>query len=461
LPLFKGNIIVKKILSALIFTCSGLLFSSNTLAVLPLTVAGSDIFSLAPLVEKVSPAVVNISISGNHGDEKGLPDLFKFFSDDDISEIPGHQFIGIGSGVIIDSSQGYIITNFHVIEGANKIKVSLKSGQEFDAKLVGQDKQSDIALLQIKTDKKLTHISFANSDQLRVGDFVIAIGNPFGLGQTVTSGIISALGRSGLNLDNLENFIQTDAAINSGNSGGALVNLKGELIGINTALLGPNGGNIGIGFAIPSNMAENLVQQLIEFGEIRRGVLGIRGGELTPQLTKTFSLDSQHGAFIYQVNPYSAAEEAGLKAGDVIVTLNGQSIKSFSALRAKIGTLSVNKKIELGVIRDGKALNISAVLKEVQQKKSKPLVKVFHPLLTGATLVDINAPNKNKGVLVEKITRGSVAENFGLQQNDIIIGINRTRIHNLDELTEFINTSPEMLALNIQRDKRRLYLILN
>jgi len=370
LLLFKGNLNVKKLLTVFVFTCNCLLFSSNTLAVLPLTVAGSDILSLAPLVEKVSPAVVNIAISGSNAEEKGLPNLFRFFSDDDITETPEHQFIGIGSGVIIDSSQGYIITNSHVIEGASKIKISLKSGQEFDAQLVGQDKQSDIALLQIKTNKKLTQIAFANSDQLRVGDFVIAIGNPFGLGQTVTSGIISALGRSGLNLENLENFIQTDAAINSGNSGGALVNLKGELIGINTALLGPNGGNIGIGFAIPSNMVKNLVQQLLEFGEIRRGVLGIRGGELTPELTKTFALESQHGAFIYQVNPHSAAEEAGLKAGDVIVSLNGQRIKSFSALRAKIGTLSVDKKIKLGVIRDGKALSISAVLKEYQHKES-------------------------------------------------------------------------------------------
>ncbi|MEH6452617.1 MAG: Do family serine endopeptidase [Psychromonas sp.] len=451
---------MKKLLAYFVFIFNCLLFSHNANAVLPLTVAGNDIWSLAPLVEKVSPAVVNISISGPE-DDADLPGIFRFFSDQEIDDIPEEQFVGIGSGVIIDSSQGYIITNYHVIEGANKIRVSLKTGQEFEAQLVGQDIQSDIALLQVKTNKKLTQIEFANSDQLRVGDFVIAIGNPFGLGQTVTSGIISALGRSGLNLENLENFIQTDAAINSGNSGGALVNLKGELIGINTALLGPNGGNIGIGFAIPSNMVKNLLQQLLEFGEIRRGVLGIRGGELTPQLTRTFELDSQHGAFIYQVNPASAAEEAGLKAGDVIVSLNGQGIKSFSALRAKIGTLSVNKKIELGVIRDGKPLNLNAVLKDTQQKNQQPASKVYHPLLTGSTLSNIDSPNGDKGVLVEKVARGSVSENFGLEANDIIIGVDRTRINNLNELTKLMNDSPEIVSLKVQRDKKRLYLILN
>lgn len=405
--------------------------------------------------------MVDISISGSRSNQQIFPDLFRFFSDDE-EQSPAHQtFIGLGSGVIIDSTKGYIITNFHVIEDADEIKVTLKSGQEFNALLVGEDKQSDIALLQIKTDKLLTQIELANSDQLRVGDLVIAIGNPFGLGQTVTSGIISALGRSGLNLENLENFIQTDAAINSGNSGGALVNLRGELIGINTALIGPSGGNIGIGFAIPSNMINNLIQQLVQFGEIRRGVLGIRGGELTHELTKTFALDSKHGAFIYQVNPGSAAQEAGLQAGDVIVSLDGQAISSFSALRAKIGSLSVGKKIELGIIREGKILTINATLKAAPANKTKLQAQALHPYLSGAILINQEGKNKNKGVLVAAVEQGSVAENYGFQQGDIIIGINRKRVRNLTELSEFLTTSPETLAVNVLRDRRQLYLILN
>lgn len=451
---------MRKLIAYFIISYSLIAFSATTNAVLPLTIAGSDIFSLAPLVEKVSPAVVNISIVGNQSNQKLLPDLFKFFSDDELPFM-NQPFVGLGSGVIIDASKGYIITNFHVIEDADEIKVTLKSGQEFNALLVGQDKQSDIALLQISTNKSLTQMALADSDLLRVGDFVIAIGNPFGLGQTVTSGIISALGRSGLNFENLENFIQTDAAINSGSSGGALVNLKGELIGINTALLGTSGGNIGIGFAIPSNMIHNLVQQLLQFGEIRRGVLGIKGGELTHELTKTFALDSQHGAFIYQVNPDSAAEEAGLKAGDVIVSLNGLTIMSFSALRAKIGSLSVGKKVELGIIRDGKALTLSATLKAAEADKIKFLPQPLHPSLAGATLINPADGNENKGVLVAEVEKGSIAENFGLQQGDLIIGVNRKRIQNLAELSEFINGSPKILALNIVRDNRKLYLILN
>jgi len=451
---------VRKLIAYFIISYSLIAFSATTNAALPLTIAGSDIFSLAPLVEKVSPAVVNISIVGNQSNQKLLPDLFKFFSDDELPFM-NQPFVGLGSGVIIDASKGYIITNFHVIEDADEIKVTLKSGQEFNALLVGQDKQSDIALLQISTRKPLTQMALANSDLSRVGDFVIAIGNPFGLGQTVTSGIISALGRSGLNFDNLENFIQTDAAINSGSSGGALVNLKGELIGINTALLGTSGGNIGIGFAIPSNMINNLVEQLLQFGEIHRGVLGIKGGELTHELTKTFALDSQHGAFIYQVNPDSAAEQAGLKAGDVIVSLNGLTIMSFSALRAKIGSLSVGKKVELGIIRDGKAYTLSATLKALEADNTKSAPQPLHPSLAGATLINPTGQDENKGVLVAQIEKGSIAENFGLQQGDLIIGVNRKRIPNLAALSEFINGSPKILALNIVRENRKLYLILN
>lgn len=447
---------MKKSIYSFIFASCLLTFTVNSSAALPSMVNGQNIPSLAPLVDKISPAVVNISVLGKQFPPQMSPDLFHFFNPSNEPEIEQQPFFGLGSGVIINAEKGYIITNYHVVEDATEIKVTLKSGQEFIAKTLGQDKESDIALLQINTTKKLTQFKLADSDKLRVGDFVIAIGNPFGLGQTVTSGIISALGRSGLNAENLENFIQTDAAINTGNSGGALVNLQGELIGINTAILGPNGGNIGIGFAIPSNMVNNLSQQLLRYGEIRRGILGIRGGELTPELAKTFSLDSPNGAFVKQVTPDSAAEEAGLKAGDVIISMNDSTITSFAELRAKIGSLSIGTEVELGVIQDGEKINLSAILKESQQQKV--LAKSFHPSLSGATLSDIK---NNKGVRIIDVLQGSIAESFGLQEGDIIIGINRTSIHNLDELTELIKTSPNLLAINIQRDKRLLYLILD
>jgi len=414
--------------------------------------------TLATVVEKVSPAVVNISVSGKQKEQRSMDDIFEFFNKQRPKQAE-KKFVGLGSGVIIDSQKGYIITNFHVIENADEIKVELKSGQILVAQVVGQDKQSDIALLKVdlsnNKNAQLAEIAFADSDKLRVGDFVLAIGNPFGLGQTVTSGIISALGRSGLNLENLENFIQTDAAINSGNSGGALVNLEGELIGVNTAILGPNGGNIGIGFAIPSNMIKNLIEQLIEHGEVRRGILGVRGGEITPELAKSFSLKSQHGAFVYEVNSGSAAEEAGVKADDVIVRLTSYKIKSFAELRAKVGTLGSGKTIKLTVMRDNRQLMLEAVLKAPQQKPEK--VALLHPALNGATLVNID---NNQGVEITQVIPGSIAEKYGIKASDIIIGVNRTKIKNIEALREMITSAPDLIALNIKRGDQSLYLIL-
>jgi len=436
-------------------------FQQTALAALPFF--SDDSPTLAPLVEKVSPAVVNISVSGKARTQSHMSELFEFFNQQRPSQ-PAQEFVGLGSGVIIDASRGYIITNYHVVEHADEIKIELKSGQALDATIVGQDKQSDIALLKVesKQHKNITlhEIPFADSDKLRVGDFVLAIGNPFGLGQTVTSGIVSALGRSGLNIENLENFIQTDAAINSGNSGGALVNMEGELIGINTAILGPNGGNIGIAFAIPANMVKNLTEQLIEHGEVRRGVLGVRGGEITPELAKSFSLNSQHGAFVYQVNRDSAAEEAGIKAGDIIIAINGRSIKSFAELRAKIGTLGSGKKVQLTLIRDGETLTYEAQLKAskqaLQQRQEKQAV-TLHPALSGATLT--NMPNQ-QGVKITQIMPNSIAARYGLQPSDIIIAINRTRINDLEEMQKMIESAPAVIALNIKRADQRLYIIL-
>lgn len=354
--------------------------------------------------------------------------------------------------------KGHIVTNYHVIDGADDIKVRLYDGREYDAELIGGDQMSDIALLKLEKAKNLTQIKLADSDKLRVGDFTVAIGNPFGLGQTVTSGIVSALGRSGLNLENFENFIQTDAAINSGNSGGALVNLNGELIGINTAILGPNGGNVGIGFAIPSNMMKNLTEQIIDFGEVKRGMLGVQGGEITSELAEALGYESSKGAFVSQVVPDSAADDAGLKAGDIIVSINGKRIDTFSELRAKVATLGAGKEIELGVVRDGKNKTFDVTLGESTNSKTK--AEKLHEGLTGAELTNTTGNDSATGVKVSSVAQGSPAEAYQLQKDDIIIGVNRQPVKNLAEFRAIVEKQPGVLALNIQRDDRTIYLVI-
>jgi len=451
----KSKVHLKTLTALALSTAMGLA-SLPAIAAFPPAVAGQNLPSLAPILEQVTPAVVNISVSGTKVSQQRIPEAFRYFFG---PEGPGSQqqtqpFQGLGSGVIIDAKQGYILTNNHVIADADEIQVMLKDGHEYDAKLIGADKSSDIALLQIKA-KNLTEIKFADSDKLRVGDFTIAIGNPFGLGQTVTSGIVSALGRTGLQLENLENFIQTDAAINSGNSGGALINLRGELIGINTAILGPNGGNVGIGFAIPANMANNLVKQIIEHGEVRRGVLGVTGQELTADLAKAFDIDVQYGAFINQVTPNSAAEEAGLIAGDIIVSVNNNKIRSFSELRARIGTLGADKKITLGIIRDDKEKDLIATLKPADNNIAN--ASNLHSGLEGAALV---STDNNQGVRIEKVEPRSIAAISGLKEGDIIIGVNKNKVKNLVQLRKLLSKDKATLALNIKRDNQHLFLVL-
>ncbi|MCJ8349772.1 DegQ family serine endoprotease [Moritella sp.] len=442
-------------LTALTLSTAIGLASLPATAALPLAVAGQSLPSLAPILEQVTPAVVNISVSGTKVSQQRIPEAFRyFFGPEGHGSQQRRPFQGLGSGVIIDAKQGYILTNNHVIADADEIKIMLKDGHEYEAKLVGADINSDIALLQIKAEN-LTAIKFADSDKLRVGDFTIAIGNPFGLGQTVTSGIVSALGRTGLQLENLENFIQTDAAINSGNSGGALLNLRGELIGINTAILGPNGGNVGIGFAIPANMANNLVQQIIEHGEVRRGVLGVAGQELTPDLAKAFDIDIQYGAFINQVTPSSAAAEAGLIAGDIIVSVNNNNIRSFSELRARIGTLGPDKQITLGVVRDGIEKRVTATLKPADNKLAN--ASNLHPGLAGAVLA---TADNNQGVLISKVEPRSIAAASGLEEGDIIIGVNKDKVKNLAQLRELLTEKKTTLALNIKRGNQHLFLVL-
>ncbi|OZS42129.1 Do family serine endopeptidase [Photobacterium sanguinicancri] len=446
--------------SVLALGISSVIAPITATAALPLSVNNQQVPSLAPMLEQVTPAVVSIAIEGKHVSRQRVPESFRFFFGPDFpaEQVQEQPFRGLGSGVIVDAQKGYIVTNHHVIDGADKIMVQLFDGREVSAELIGSDKMSDIALLKLETADNLTEIKIADSDGLRVGDFAVAIGNPFGLGQTVTSGIISALGRSGLNIENFENFIQTDAAINSGNSGGALVNLNGELIGINTAILGPNGGNVGIGFAIPANMVKNLSEQILEFGEVKRGVLGVQGGELNNELAEAFGYETNHGAFVSQVMPDSAAHEAGLKAGDIITSINGKAIRTFGELRAKIATLGAGKTVKLGVVRDGKKKEFNVTLHESAQTKVK--ADNLHKGLAGAEFANTTSSDGVKGVKVTNLEERSMAARYGLEKGDIIIGLNRSPIKNLGELRKALEAQPNVLALEIQRDEAVLYLVI-
>ncbi|MCS2165469.1 serine endoprotease DegP [Scandinavium manionii] len=441
--------------------------------------------SLAPMLEKVMPSVVSINVEGSttvntprmgrnfqqfFGDnspfcQDGSPFQNSPFCQGGGQGGPGaprgnggsqqEKFMALGSGVIIDAAKGYVVTNNHVVDNATTIKISLSDGRKFDAKVVGKDPRSDIALIQIQNPKNLTAIKLADSDALRVGDYTVAIGNPFGLGETVTSGIVSALGRSGLNVENYENFIQTDAAINRGNSGGALVNLNGELIGINTAILAPDGGNIGIGFAIPSNMVKSLTEQMVKYGQVKRGELGIMGTELSSDLAKAMKVDAQRGAFVSQVLPNSSAAKAGIKAGDVITSLNGKPISSFSALRAQVGTMPVGSKIELGLVRDGKPVNVSLELQQSSQTQVDS-----SSIFNGIDGAEMSNKGADKGVVVSSIKPGTQAAQIGLKKGDVIVGANQQPVKNIADLRKLLESKPSVLALNIQRGDSTIYLLM-
>ncbi|MCV2528470.1 MAG: Do family serine endopeptidase [Candidatus Lightella neohaematopini] len=419
----------------------------------------NNIPSLSSMINKVLPAVVNMHIEGTQIIRQSiLPKEFKYFFGPNIPNSNSvRQFEGLGSGVIIDANNGYVITNNHVIHNADKIKIQLHDGREFYAKLVGCDDKTDLALLKISNPNNLIEVKIADSDNLKVGDFVIAIGNPFGLGQTVTSGIVSALSRSGLNLEGLENFIQTDASINRGNSGGALINLNGELVGINTAILAPNGGNIGIGFAIPSNIVKSLSEQLIKYGEIKRGQLGIKGTELTADIANALQINIQHGAFVSEVIVNSAAYKAGIKAGDIIVSINGKRIKSFAELRVKISITNPGDNIVIGVLRNNKINDISVTLEDSNNKYNEEISNI--PILQGVLLS--NNYGKVKGVLVNNITKNSPAFNIGLQKNDIIVGVNKEDIDNISQLKKVLNKKPSVIVFHIIRGKNNIFLLVN
>lgn len=444
------------ILGAVLFSSSFVIpTNAHAFSTWPTSVEGQAMPSLAPMLEKSTPAVVSIAVKGTHKVKQNVPDIFRFFGKKNQNPNQAQQrpFRGLGSGVIIDAKEGYIVTNNHVIEHADEIIITLKDGRQIEAKKLGSDAESDIALLQIDADD-LTEIVIADSDKLRVGDFAIAIGSPFGLGQTVTSGIVSALGRSGLDIENYEDFIQTDAAINSGNSGGALVNLRGELIGINTAILGPNGGNVGIGFAIPSNMMNNLAKQIIEFGEVHRGVLGVSGRSVNSEIAKAMELKTNQGGFIEQVMPNSAADEAGIKPGDVITKINGKSIKSFHELRGKIGSIGAGKKVKLTIVRNGNEQDFNIKLK--QSQASNVAAASIHRMFEGAKLEN---NNNNTGVIIVEVAENSPAQYVGLQSGDLITAINRNRINNIAELRNYLKDMKGVFALNIIRDNYSQYLM--
>jgi len=444
------------VLGAALLSSSLIPLSTHAASIWPSSVDGQTMPSLAPMLERSTPAVVSIAVKGTHEVKQNVPNIFRFFGNQNQNPNQAQQrpFRGLGSGVIIDAKEGYIVTNNHVIEKADEILITLKDGRQIEAKKIGSDADSDIALLQIDADD-LTAIKIADSDKLRVGDFAIAIGSPFGLGQTVTSGIVSALGRSGLNIEDYEDFIQTDAAINSGNSGGALVNLRGELIGINTAILGPNGGNIGIGFAIPSNMMNNLAKQIIEFGEVHRGVLGVSGRSVNSEIAKAMELETNQGGFIEQVMPDSAADEAGIKPGDVITKVNGKSIKTFNELRGKIGSIGAGKNVNLTIVRNGNEEDFTVKLK--QSQANNVAAASIHRMFEGAKLEN---NSNNNGVIVSEIEEDSPAELVGLQSGDLITAINRTRINNVADLRSYLKDKKGVFALNIIRDNYSQYLMI-
>jgi serine protease Do/serine protease DegQ len=425
--------------------CVALALAAPGFGALPTTDGTTPMPTLAPMIKRVSPAVVNIATRGTVKERTPqnplLEDPFfrRFFDIPDMGPRE-RQFQSAGSGVIFDAKNGYIVTNAHVVDNATEITVTLQDGRDLTATVVGSDVPSDVAVLKVPTEN-LTQVALGDSTKLEVGDFVVAIGNPFGLQHTVTSGIVSGLGRSGINPDGYEDFIQTDASINPGNSGGALVNLRGELVGINSAILSRSGGNIGIGFAIPVNMARSIMDQLLKYGSVKRGLLGVNIYSLTPDMAKSLNIPNTQGVLVSQVNEGSAADKAGIKPGDVITSINGQVIKSNSELRNAIGLSRVGEKLDVALIRDRKPMHVTAVITELPATTGSTPGKTgsgvdtstIHPGLAGAALAD--APN-GSGVTVRSIEPRSAADLARLRAGDRIEGANSKPVTNLADLRE-------------------------
>src|SRR6185436_17282021 len=419
--------------------------------------------TLAPMIETVAPAVVNIAVTTSIRSEAQTPQdelLRRFF---DFEGPPGDREVeGAGSGVIVDAANGYVLTNHHVIANAAHITVTLLENRSLSARVVGSDEASDLAVLQVEA-AHLTSIPLGDSSSLHVGDYVVAIGNPFGFTNSVTSGIVSALGRSGLNDGSFEDFIQTDASINPGNSGGALVNLNGELVGINSAIISRTGGNVGIGFSIPVNMVRAIMQQLIATGTVRRGLLGVKIQDVTPEIAATYELPTNSGALVYEVNPDSAAEKAGIRIEDVIISINGARLRDSGSLRNAVGLLTPGEKVAVGLLRDGREQTLTAVLGEVaptrvtaarrEEEDDADLDGIFE----GAEIIENSGPNG--GLLVARVDPNSPAGQRGLQQGDVITTVNRVPIRTMADAVPIMEKARAILLVVQRADRSKLILM--
>ena len=431
-------------------------------AALPPLVEGQPLPSLAPMLERVLPAVVNISTETTLTQEEHplLRDpLFRFFFD--TPRPHQHQQNSLGSGVIVDAARGYILTNQHVVDKADSIQVTLRDGRSLAVKLVGADPETDVAVLQV-TAERLTAIPMGRSEALRVGDFVVAIGSPFGLGQTVTSGIVSALGRSGLGIEGYENFIQTDASINPGNSGGPLVNLRGELVGINTAILAPSGGNVGIGFAIPLQMVSAIMDQIVTHGAVHRGVLGVNTQDVTPALAGAMGIAVGQGAVINEVQPNSPAARSGLLVGDVVESINGVTIHSTVEFRNAIGTLRVGSPVTLEILRQGRHLGIRSEVADplASYLPGEKVDSRFKGTLLG-DVKDRSHLGQFDAVAVGKVEEGSPAWQLGLRAGDVILELNDQTVEGIKTLARLSNKARRQFFLKIRRDNQLLLLLPN
>ena len=431
---------------------------------LPAAVDGQPLPSLAPMLEKTTPAVVNIATRGKARSRIELPipnDPFfrRFF---DLPELERErETSSLGSGVIVDAGRGLILTNEHVIKDAFEINVTLAHGRILQADIIGRDSDTDVAVIRVPAED-LVDIPLADSSDLRVGDFVVAVGNPFGLGQTVTSGIVSALGRSGLGIESIEDFIQTDASINPGNSGGALLNLRGELVGINTAIYGAGGkGNIGIGFAIPINLASDIMMQLVEHGEVKRGRLGARGQDLTPQLAQAFGVDGNSGLIITQIESGSPAEKAGLRVGDVVVMANEKAIRSARDMHNLVGMHRLGQEITITVFRKGLKRVIPVTIQAIDVPRLSG--GRLHEKLEGAVLGEFRELRLQRETLeylkIIEIDENSNAEVAGFEVGDIIFSINKQKTDTFEEALEAVGERDGSILVNIQRGQRELYLL--
>lgn len=438
----------------LFFSSLLLVIATTGSAALPDNVEGEAIPSLAPLVERVTPAVVNIRVSQtvSRGSAFGDDAFRRFFG---LPDAPrgSQEVASAGSGVIVDATRGYILTNHHVVENADEIQISLFDGEILDAEVVGSDAATDIALLKVEGDG-LVEMPIGDSEVVRVGDFVLAIGNPFGLGHTVTSGIVSALGRTDISRNGYEDFIQTDASINPGNSGGALVNMRGELVGVNSMIFSRSGGNVGIGFAVPTAIASSIMNQILDYGEVRRGLLGVSISGIDAEIAEALNASVKSGALITEIVPGSAAEDSGLQVDDIIVAVNNDKITDASELRNTIGLMESGSAVNIEYIRDGKSRRTTAVLG--QQQVARSVGTDIHPGLAGAEFAS-SSTSGSGGVEVTVVEPDSPAAQRGLRAGDIITAVNRRRVGDLQQLTEIAREN-RILFLLVQRGDRALML---